>query len=105
MESAPEGWGFSRCGILSGRELQLQRRQRLPEAIVNLARDARAFVFANVLLPSRQTAERRPRGAELLLGTLRLRDVPISAERSLLAAKLDADEREQSIARCAVARP
>src|SRR5205807_3551593 len=77
----------------------------LTEAVVNLAGNAGALVFADGLLPGGEAAQRGPGGAQLCLGPLGLGDVAICAERALLPAKLDADKREQSIARLTVPRP
>src|SRR5438046_7272372 len=86
----------SRCGLLGRGELQLQGRECLAQTVVNLARDARALILPDVLLPRRQTAQRRPRGAQLCFGAFGLGDVAVCAQRAVLAAELEAHEREQS---------
>src|SRR6266516_1033113 len=60
------------------------------------SRDACALILPDVLLPRRQTAQRRPRGAQLCFGAFGLRDVAVCAQRAVLAAELEAHEREQS---------
>src|SRR5690349_7833188 len=63
--------------------MELQGGQRLPQRVVNLAGDPRAFVFANLLLPRRQTSECGARGTQLFFGAPGLGDVPRDAEQGL----------------------
>src|SRR2546426_8678580 len=83
MEPAAEGWRLFRCGILCRRELQLQRRERLPQAVMDLARNAGAFVFTDVLLPGGEAAQRSARGTQLHLSPPRIGDVTRNAEKGL----------------------
>src|SRR5205823_9086457 len=96
--------GILRRGIFGGRELQLQRGQRLSQAVVNLARDPGALILADVLLPRGETPERGARGAQLLIGALGFRDVADGPQIALLAADLDPDEREEAVPRGAAFR-
>src|SRR5207247_7240165 len=73
--------------FLSGDELELERRERLAEAVVNLARNAGALVFTHVLLAGREAAERTTRGAELLLRAARFGDIARNPQGSLNPAR------------------